>query len=45
MDITWVAIIGLALTGVLNPIFAAVAMLLSSTSVVVNTTRLSRRAA
>jgi len=35
--------ITLAVTGVLSPIFAAVAMLLSSTSVVANSLRLSRR--
>ncbi|HEY4960386.1 MAG TPA: hypothetical protein VFC15_04385 [Candidatus Limnocylindrales bacterium] len=35
--------IGLAITGVLNPIMAAVAMLLSSASVVGNTWRLTAR--
>jgi len=35
--------IGLAITGVLNPIMAAVAMLLSSASVVGNTSRLTSR--
>lgn len=35
--------IGLAITGVLNPLFAAVAMLLSSVSVIANSMRLNRR--